>query len=102
MSYLPISFLIVLCSLNTRGPRAILSSDSYPLDHSPIVIELLFGTLSVPVAPLSLHSTTLSVPVAPLSLCSITPASSPTMGCTQVPCLSTSMTMGHVQQDGVL
>ncbi|ETW84639.1 hypothetical protein HETIRDRAFT_311817, partial [Heterobasidion irregulare TC 32-1] len=33
MSYLPISFLIVLCSLNTRGPRAILSSDSYPLDH---------------------------------------------------------------------
>ncbi|ETW82074.1 hypothetical protein HETIRDRAFT_317777, partial [Heterobasidion irregulare TC 32-1] len=44
--------------LNTRGPRAILSSDSYPLDHSPVVIELLFGTLSVPVASLSLRSTT--------------------------------------------
>ncbi|ETW76451.1 hypothetical protein HETIRDRAFT_174538 [Heterobasidion irregulare TC 32-1] len=43
--------------LNTRGPRAILSSDSYPLDHSPIVIELLFGTLSVLVASLSLRST---------------------------------------------
>ncbi|ETW77064.1 hypothetical protein HETIRDRAFT_327122 [Heterobasidion irregulare TC 32-1] len=38
--------------LNTRGPRAILSSDSYPLDHSPVVIELFFGTLSVPVASL--------------------------------------------------
>ncbi|ETW82076.1 hypothetical protein HETIRDRAFT_316913 [Heterobasidion irregulare TC 32-1] len=57
MSYLPFSFLIVLCSLNTRGPRAILSSDSYSLDHSPVVIELLFGTLSVPVASLSLRST---------------------------------------------
>ncbi|ETW75362.1 hypothetical protein HETIRDRAFT_331018 [Heterobasidion irregulare TC 32-1] len=42
--------------LNTRGPRAILSSDSYPLDHSPVVIELLLGTLSVPVASLSLRS----------------------------------------------
>ncbi|ETW82077.1 hypothetical protein HETIRDRAFT_317098 [Heterobasidion irregulare TC 32-1] len=43
--------------LNTHGPRAILSSDFYSLDHSPVVIELLLGTLSVPVAPLSLHST---------------------------------------------
>ncbi|ETW82819.1 hypothetical protein HETIRDRAFT_315670, partial [Heterobasidion irregulare TC 32-1] len=43
--------------LNTRGPRAILSSDSYPLDHSPVVIELLFGTLSVLVTSLSLRST---------------------------------------------
>ncbi|ETW79935.1 hypothetical protein HETIRDRAFT_322248, partial [Heterobasidion irregulare TC 32-1] len=50
-------FLIVQCSLNTCGPRAIVSSDSYPLDHSPVVIELLFGTLSVPVTPLSLRST---------------------------------------------
>ena len=57
MSYLPILFLIVLCSLNTRGPRAILSSVSYPLDHSPVVIELLLGTLSVPLASLSLRST---------------------------------------------
>ncbi|ETW85604.1 hypothetical protein HETIRDRAFT_309539 [Heterobasidion irregulare TC 32-1] len=56
MSYLPFSFLIVLCSLNTRGPRVILSSDSYPLDHSPVVIELLFGTFSVPVTFLSLRS----------------------------------------------
>ncbi|ETW75024.1 hypothetical protein HETIRDRAFT_331999 [Heterobasidion irregulare TC 32-1] len=58
MSYLSFSFLIVLYSLNTRGPRAILSSDSYPLDHKPVVIELLFGILSVPVASLSLRSTT--------------------------------------------
>ncbi|ETW75985.1 hypothetical protein HETIRDRAFT_162754 [Heterobasidion irregulare TC 32-1] len=43
--------------LNTCGPRAILSSDSYPLDHSPVVIKLRFGTLSVPVASLSLRST---------------------------------------------
>ncbi|ETW85615.1 hypothetical protein HETIRDRAFT_311624 [Heterobasidion irregulare TC 32-1] len=57
MSYLPFSFLIVLCNLNTHGLRVILSSDSYPLDHSPVVIELLFGTLSVPVASLSLRST---------------------------------------------
>ena len=42
MSYLPILFLIVLCSLNIRGPRAILSSVTYSLDHSPIVIELFF------------------------------------------------------------
>ncbi|ETW85106.1 hypothetical protein HETIRDRAFT_308579 [Heterobasidion irregulare TC 32-1] len=59
MSYLLFSFLIILCSLNTCGLRAILSSDSYPLDHSPVVIELLFGTLSVPVASLSLRSTTI-------------------------------------------
>ncbi|ETW80780.1 hypothetical protein HETIRDRAFT_115946 [Heterobasidion irregulare TC 32-1] len=45
--------------LNTRGPRAILSSDSYPLDHSPVIIELLFGTLSVPAASLSLRSTSI-------------------------------------------
>ncbi|ETW82822.1 hypothetical protein HETIRDRAFT_315508 [Heterobasidion irregulare TC 32-1] len=57
MLYLPFLFLIVLCGLNTHGPRAIIFSDSYPLDHSPVVIELLFGTLSVPVALLSLCST---------------------------------------------
>ena len=34
-----------------------ISSVSYPLDHSSVVIELLFGTLSVPVASLSLRST---------------------------------------------
>ena len=71
--YLPISFIIVICNINTRGPRAILSSVSYPLDHrcapfyslyflsypldhSPVVIEVSFGTLFVPVALLSLHS----------------------------------------------
>ncbi|ETW77063.1 hypothetical protein HETIRDRAFT_327793 [Heterobasidion irregulare TC 32-1] len=43
--------------LNTCGPRAILSSDSYSLDHSLVIIELLFGTLSVPVTLLSLRST---------------------------------------------
>ncbi|ETW77071.1 hypothetical protein HETIRDRAFT_326669 [Heterobasidion irregulare TC 32-1] len=43
--------------LNTRGPRVILFSESYPLDHSPVVIELLLGTSSVPVASLSLRST---------------------------------------------
>ncbi|ETW75026.1 hypothetical protein HETIRDRAFT_332054, partial [Heterobasidion irregulare TC 32-1] len=65
--------------LNARGPRAILSSDSYPLDHSPVVIELLFGTVSVPVASLSLRSTptpcltphSLSLP-SPLSIIATT------------------------------
>ena len=42
ISYLPILFLIVLCSLNIHGPRAILSSVTYFLDHSPIIIELSF------------------------------------------------------------
>ncbi|ETW75022.1 hypothetical protein HETIRDRAFT_332287, partial [Heterobasidion irregulare TC 32-1] len=42
--------------LNT-GPRVILSSDSYLLDHSLVIIELLFGTLSVPVTSLLLCST---------------------------------------------
>ncbi|ETW82820.1 hypothetical protein HETIRDRAFT_315270 [Heterobasidion irregulare TC 32-1] len=55
MSYLPFLFLIVLCRSNTRGLRAILSSDSYPLDHSPVAIELLLGTLSMPLTLLSLH-----------------------------------------------
>ncbi|ETW87788.1 hypothetical protein HETIRDRAFT_167349 [Heterobasidion irregulare TC 32-1] len=38
---------LVTTFLNTHGPRAILFSDSYLLDHSPVVMKLPLGTLVV-------------------------------------------------------
>ena len=53
MSCLPISFLIVLCSINTRGPRAILSSVSYPLDHRCAPFSSLYLLSLLPSGPQS-------------------------------------------------
>ena len=47
-------FFIVLIHINTCNLRALLSSVSYPLGHSSIVIELSFGTFSMLVTSLLL------------------------------------------------